>query len=221
MAIAFGHRTLLLLLALSTVILGGCASFTKRLEVSTVAKIHPSQTTRAQVEDRLGPPKETVVGANGVTVARYFFHEFRPVADVSVRAQWEHPGDILFRTLTLRYGSSNVVEEKLHDESVTPIYRTNAWFFAGPALTPESVKFIERDVAKETDVVAKLGEPAVRTFDGAQHPVLVWFSVRTRETRWADPTVQRLMVVLDANGVVRDYVLVENPLSEFEPLRLH
>src|ERR1051325_2513490 len=207
-------------LLLFAFVLAGCASFAKRLEVSTVAKIHPAQTARADVEKLLGRPKETVVSANGVTVARYFLHEFQRSTDASRQTQREHPGDVLFRTLTLKYGASDVVEQKLHDESVTPIYRTNAWFFAGPLLTPETIAFVQRGTTRENDLIARLNEPSSRTFDGQGRSMLIWFSIKTRETTWSDPAVQRFLVSME-NGVVRDYLLVEHALSEFEPLVLH
>src|SRR6185436_19085204 len=125
-----------LLLSFVAVSLAGCASFSKRLEVATVAKIRTRESTRKDVENLLGHPKETVTGANGITVARYFFREFRSSEYVSSHERHDHPGDILLRTLTLKYGVSNIVEQKLHDESITAIYRTNAWFFAGSSLTP-------------------------------------------------------------------------------------
>ncbi len=209
------------LVILPVLMIMGCASFTRRLEVSTVSKIQVQQTTRDEVEQLLGKPKETVLGANGVTVARYFFREFRRSSDVSYFERRYHPGDIRFRSLTLKYGKSNVVEQKLHDESMTPIYRTNAWFFAGPLLTPEKVAFMKRDFTNEGDLVGRFGEPSSRTFDSEGRPVLVWFHVQTRETRWSDPDVQRLQVLLDERRIVRDYVLVEHALSEFEPFTLH
>lgn len=199
----------------------GCASFAKRLEVVTVSKIQPAKTTRAEVEGWLGHSKETVTGANGKTVARYFFHEFQPSTDVSWNVRRFEPGRILSRTLTLSYGSSNVVEQKLHDESLTPIHRTNAWFSAGPGLTPESISFLKRDSTKEAEVVAKFGEPGSRTFDGEGRPMLIWFSVKTRQTSWSDPDIQKLLLVLDAGRVVRDFVLVEHAPSGFEPLVAH
>jgi hypothetical protein len=200
--------------------LAGCAAYSRRLEVATVRKVQPHHTTRAEVEDLLGHPKETVTSANGISVARYFFREFRRSTDVSPHKRREHPGDILFRTLTLKYGALNVVEQKLHDESVTPVYRTNAWFFAGPALTPQTVTFIQRGITADREVTARLGEPGSRTFDGEGRTVLVWFNVKTRESTWRNPDVQRLVVYLDERGIVRDYVLVEHRLSEFDPFTL-
>src|ERR1051325_5111166 len=205
-------------LLLFAFVLAGCASFAKRLEVSTVAKIHPAQTARADVEKLLGRPKETVVSANGVTVARYFFHEFHRSTEASRQTRREHPGDVLFRTLTLKYGASNIVEQKLHDESITPIYRTNAWFFAGPVLTAEVMTFIKRGASIEQEVIARLGAPSSRTFDGEGRTVLVWFGLKARETAWSNPDIQRLVVYFDDRGIVRDYVLVENKLSQFDPL---
>jgi hypothetical protein len=51
--------------------------------------------------------------------------------------------------------------------------------------------------------------------------VLIWFSVKTRETTWSDPDIQKLTLLLDESRVIRDFVLVEHAVSEFEPLTLH
>ena len=201
--------------------LTGCTAFTKRLEVSSVSKIQPGKATRAEVEARFGRPKETVLGANGKTVARYFFHEFQPSTDVSWNVRRFEPGQILFRTLTLKYGSSNIVEQKLHDQSLTPVHHTNAWFSAGPGLTPESIAFIKTGSTTEAEAVARFGEPSSRTFDGDGKRVLIWFSVKTRQTTWSDPDIQKLKLLLDERRVVHDFVLVEHAVSEFEPLTLH
>ena len=202
-------------------LLMGCASYAKRLETGTVSKIQPAVTTRSEVEARFGHPKETVLNSKGKTVARYFFHEFQPSTDVSWNVRHFEPGQILFRTLTLKYGSSNIVEQKLHDQSLTPIHRTNAWFSAGPGLTPESVAFIKPDTTKEAEALARFGEPSSRTFDGEGRPVLIWFSVKTRQTSWSDPDIQKLVLVLDESRLIRDFVLVEHAVSEFGPLTLH
>src|SRR5687767_131229 len=156
----------------------GCASAKRRLEVDRVSKVVSGQTTRAEAENLLGHPKETVLGANGISVARYYFHELQRSTDASRQGRRQHPGDILYRTLTLKYSRAAVVERKLHDESITPIYLTNAFYFAGPMMSEQSVSFITRDVTKEAEVIAKLGEPSSRTFDGEGRDVLVWFSVR-------------------------------------------
>jgi hypothetical protein len=202
-------------------VLAGCASYARRLEVSTVRKIEPRQSTRTDVERLLGRPKETVVGSDGNTVVRYFFHEFHRSSDASRYNRMNNPGLILFRTVTLDYTPSNIVLHKLHDESVTQIYRTNAWYHAGPTLTPESISFIKKGVHTENDLRPSLGEPASRTFDGNGHNVMLWFNIKTRENTWSNPTVQRLQVLLNDQFKVQDYVLVEHELAEFEPLTLH
>jgi len=205
----------------SGIFLVGCASFAKRLEVITVSKIQPTVTTRADVEQRLGHPKETVMGSNGKTVSRYFFREFQPSTEVSWNARRFEPGQILFRTLTLSYGTSNIVERKLHDQSITAIHRTNAWFSAGPGLTPESVAFIKPNSTTEADAVARFGQPSSRTFDGDGRSVLLWFGVKTRQDMWSDPDIQKLVLLLDERRIIREFVLVEHAESEFEPLTLH
>lgn len=186
---------------------GGCRSFDRRLEVYTVSKIQPGVTRRAEVEGRLGAPREICADAGGRNVFRYYFAEFQRSMDVSLHHRRFQPGHILFRTLTLSYGPSNQVARKLHDESFTPVHRTNAWFHAGPALTPDGTAFLWRKVTTEAEAVARLGEPTARTFDTAGRPRLVWLSLKTRETSWADPDLASLNVLFDEHGVVQDFGL--------------
>jgi hypothetical protein len=89
----------------------GCASPSRRLEVSAVRQITPGVTTTADVEKLLGKPNETVTGSNGKSVARYFFREFRASNDGRAYERREHPGDILFRTLSLRYGPAGALNK--------------------------------------------------------------------------------------------------------------
>ena len=199
----------------------GCTSMARRLEVPTVKQIVAGKTTRAEVEKRLGYPKESILGANGTTVARYFFHQFIRSTDASWVARRDHPGDILFRAVTLQYGASNIVEKKTYDETVTPIFQTNGWLFAGPDLSAANVSLIQRGVDGERDVVARLGEPTSRSFDTEGRTILVWISARMHQTRRNNFPAKRLMVVLRPIGIVGDYVLIESSLGQFEPLRLH
>lgn len=212
----------MLLIVVGLTFLAGCISMARRLEVSAVKQIVIGKTTEAEVERELGRPHERITSAGGFTVARYFFHEVHKSADVSRHVRREHPGDALFRTLTLGYGADKTVERKLHDESFTPVYRTNAWYFVGPVLTPESVSFIIRNVTMERELIRQLGVPTGRSFEPRGHTVLFWFHGHGRETRLASFETRKLITVLDTNSVVRDYVLVERPILEAtSPPSLH
>ena len=206
------RRAFLLTLAL-LLLLAGCAFYGKRLEVRTVSKIVPGQTTRAEVERRLGPP-QALTKTNSFLLTRHFFHGFEPSRDAGSHVRRWHPGDLLIRSLTLKYGAGDIVQRKLHDESVTAVYRTNAWYFAGPALSADAVAFIARGATTEAELIQKLGEPASRTFDVNGRACLVWFNLKRRVGSWSDLPVLRLEVRFDQD-IVQDYVLDEHVLSSF------
>ena len=191
---------------------GGCAFSARRLEVPAVAKIKVGSTTMTEVEKIFGRPNETVAGSDNKTVARYFFRELRVSHDVSPSERREHPGDILFRTLSLRYGPGPVIDQKLHDESLTPIYRHNGWYVAGPAVAPENLLFIHRNKTTAAELVDHLGEPTSRTLDNDGVETLIWFSVRARRDRLGDAEVQRLIVLMTDKHVVKDYAVVTHDL---------
>jgi hypothetical protein len=203
----------LLFFLAAVLVLPGCAFYGKRLEVGTIKKIVPGKTTRAEVERLLGPPR-AVIATNNVLLTRHFFHEIEPSRDASSHVRRWHPGDLLLRTLTVRYGPNDIVERKLHDESVTPIYRTNAWYFAGPSLSADTAAFIARGTTTEAELIHKLGEPGSRTFDVDGRVCLAWFSLKRRVRSWSDLPVQRLIVWLD-QGIVHNYLLDEYVLSAF------
>ena len=155
-------------------------------------------------------------------VARYFFDEIQETKDASRHAQREHPGDVLFRTLTLGYGANKIVKRKLHDESLTPVYRTNAWYFVGPILQPESISFITRNVTVERSLIRQFGTPSGRTFDSHGQDVLFWFQGRGRENSFMSFEGKKLIATLGTNSIVRDYLLVEQPTLDVDsPRTLH
>jgi hypothetical protein len=203
-------RRLILGLSLSLLLTGGCAVYDRRLEVDTVTRVRPGETTRKQVEKVLGPPREVVTLTNGF-LARHYFHGLRPSRDASRHHRKWQPGELLFRTLTLRYDDRQLLVRKLHDESVTPVFRTNAWLFAGSALTTETTSFVARGVTTGQELIRRLGEPASRTFETNGLPQLVWMSARVREKAWGDAIVDAFVVTLDERGVVGDFELKHDP----------
>jgi hypothetical protein len=200
-----GSASVILLLSATLV---GCISNARRLDVPSVAKIKVGATTTAEVEEMFGRPSETMIGPNERAVARYYFREFRAANDVRAYERHEHPGDILFRTLTLRYGPERIVEQKLHDESVTPIHRLNEWFSAGPTLLPENMNFMRKGATIKAEVIDRLGEPTSQTLDAQGLPVLIWVGGRVRRDRLANAEVRQLIVLLDERAVVKDYAIL-------------
>lgn len=191
----------------------GCASLARRLEVGTVTKIQAGVTRRADVEKLLGPPSETITGSDGKSVARYFFRELHKSSDVSWSERKEHPGDILFRTLSLCYGrsgSSPVVEQKLHDESFTPIRRFNHLYTAGPTLTPEGLIPLRKGVSTGAEMIDLMGEPTSRTLDEEGRTILIWFSLQAVRERFGDVEVRQLVAVLNERHVLKDYVVIKH-----------
>lgn len=196
----------------------GCASYARRLEVGTVKKVQAGVTHRAEVEKLLGPPSETITGSNGKSVARYFFRELHKSGDVSLYERKEHPGDILFRTLSLRYGSSGsspVVEQRLHDESVTAIRRFNHLYTAGPTLTPEALVPLRKNVSTAAEMIELMGEPTSRTFDEEGREILIWLSLQAVRERFGDVEVRQLVAFMGEHHVLKDYVVIMHDSRAF------
>jgi hypothetical protein len=191
----------------------GCQTKARRLEVAPVRKIVPGQTTMAEVEKAFGAPHERLTGSNGKTVARYFFGEPRLNNHVSRTERNNHPVDLVLRTLTLSYGSNLVIERKLHDESVTPVLRVNSRFNAGPGLRPANLNFLRRGETKKSELIEKLGEPTSTTFTPGGAPLLIWFSASYHADFVVDKEARRLIVELNNNSAVEDFIVADNDLD--------
>ncbi len=189
-------------------IFAGCVSSARRLEVSAVSRVKVGTTTTAQVEEMFGRPSETVIGPNERAVARYYFRQVRKVNDVRALERQEHPSDILFRTLSVRYGSGRVIDQKLRDESVTPVRRYNASYVAGPALMPENITFLQKNKTTRAELIDHLGEPTSQTFDVDGTPLLIWVSAKVRPDRLADAEVRQLIVLLNDRQAVKDFAVL-------------
>jgi hypothetical protein len=162
-----------------------------------------------EVEKKFGRPREKVTGANGTTVARYFFREPRINNHVDPYERREHPGDVIFRTLTLLSGPSPVIQRKVHDESVTAVRRYNGWYVAGASVLPENLTFMRKGETAKAELVDRLGEPTSRSFDKSGAEILVWLSFKGRRDSLANAEVRHLMVMLNEKLVVKDFAVVE------------
>jgi hypothetical protein len=203
----------LLLPAAIFVLNTGCTSTARRLHVAPVKKIIPSQTTIAEVEKVFGPPHERITGSTGRTIARYYYGEPRLNNHVDRLERRDHPADVICRTLTLLYGPGQVIDRKLHDESLTAVVRYNARFVAGPTLLPANLTFLRSGVTKKAELIGHLGEPTSTSFTVEGAPLLMWFSFTYRPNFVADREMRRLVVELDESLVVRDYAVFENDVG--------
>jgi hypothetical protein len=181
----------------------------RRLDVSSVKQIVVGQTTMPEVEKRFGRPQQKVTGANGTTVARYIFREPRINNHVDPEERRDHPGDVIFRTLTLLYGPSPVIQRKVHDESITAVRRYNGWYVAGASVLPENLGFLHKSETTKAELVDHLGEPTSRSFDNDGSEILVWLSFKGRRDSLANAEVRHLMVLLTEKLIVKDFAVVE------------
>ena len=162
-----------------------------------------------EVEQRFGRPQQKVTGANGTTVARYFFRGPRFNNHVDAYERREHPGDLIIRTLTLLYGPSPVIQRKVHDESVTAVYRYNGWYVAGPTVLPENLVFLKKGETAKAELVDRLGEPTSRSFDNDGAEILIWLSFKGRRDSLSNAEVRHLLVTLNEKLIVKDFAVVE------------
>jgi hypothetical protein len=210
---------IVLMLTFAALIGSGCASAGRRLEVSAVERIQPGVTTTADVEKMLGRPHEVVTGANGKSVARYYYSRFLLNTDASHSHVFHNPGDVLYRTLSLLYGRDLVIERKRHDESVTPIRGDERWLTLGPVLNADSLSWIQKGKTRKPELVEleRLGEPAAQSFEPEGSDVLVWVSGRQRRDSGLERDWRRLVVTLSRAGVVENLSVVQGDLPGLEP----
>jgi hypothetical protein len=191
----------------------GCQTSAKRLAVAPVKRILPGQTTMAEVEKEFGRPHERVASSDGRTVARYFYGEPRLNNHVSEIERWDHPIELVLRTLTLSYGSNSIIERKLHDESLTTTLRNNQRLEAGPRLKAGDLQFLRRGQTTKADLLAHLGEPTCTTFESDGLPLLMWFSGTYRLNFVTDSEAKRLVVKLKTDSTVDDFAVMDNDLD--------
>lgn len=201
-----------LLLVLCATLLTGCYTRARRLEVSAVSAVQVGTTTTAEVEKQFGRPNETIVGSNGKTVARYFFRELHLSKHVGRKERRDHPGDILFRTLTLLSGPGPVIRQKVHDESHTPIVRHNSDYITGPSMGPEYLVSIHKGQTTKAEVIESFGEPTSRTLAPDGTEVLIWIRSRARWLSLHNVEVHQLIVSLDEQQRVDDFAVVSHDI---------
>jgi hypothetical protein len=205
-------RCLFLVLA-GVLAFGGCQTATKRLTVPAVRKIVPEQTTMAEVEKMFGPPHERITGSNGRTVVRYYYGEPRLNNHVNATERYDHPADLILRTLTLEHGPDATIRRKLHDESVTPMLRTGLRLNAGPDLKPASLAFLKNGRTTKAELLAGLGEPTSTSFDTDGLPALMWFSGSYHVQHITGQEAKRLVVKLNLDSRLEDFAVMDNDLD--------
>jgi len=208
-------RTLLAVpFCLLLILFTGCASSGRRLEVSAVRQIKIGSSTVADVEKLFGRPAESVAGSDQQTVARYFYRRMNLNNDVRASERQEHPADILFRTLSLRFGPDQVIAQKLHDEIVIPVLCYSKWLHIGPAIGPDILGRIRKGVSTDVELVEILGEPTSRTFETDGKALLIWVSIQKRADGFHAIEARRLVVKLDDKRVVREYAVVSEDMDQ-------
>jgi hypothetical protein len=190
-----------------SILVSGCYSPARRLDVSAVKPITIGMT-RAEVERRLGEPREIQKGSNGAVVARYFFHEFHHSEEASRYGRFHNPGELLYRTLTVLYSANGLVEKKLHDESISSFHREwNGWVELGPPLTSKDFHITKgSDTGKS--LLERFGEPTVRTLNPNGQLVWQWLYFRGRPDRLGQPFA-RLLTVTFESDVVQNFTITD------------
>lgn len=193
-------------------IVAGCSTPARRLDVAPVRQIVPGNSTVQQVEEIFGPPPVKLTGANGKTVARYFHRTMFRSEEASRYERHWRPGELRVRTLSVLYSPAGLVEKKLHDESITPVHRSRDWLEAGPMLRPDEPAYIKRQLTSADDLIKRYGEPTSRALDTDGRTCLIWLYLKDRTDRLGQPVGRMLVVILDDQNLVLDHTLLEeNP----------
>jgi outer membrane protein assembly factor BamE (lipoprotein component of BamABCDE complex) len=201
-----------LLVAIAGLFLCGCLSSARRLEPSVIGRIKEGSSSRADVEKLLGRPEELLIGSNRKTRAYYDFIQPIISNDSSYHARRRNPGDILVRTLTLLYATDGSLEQKVYNETLTPVEQSRDYFMAGQRIGVATLDRLRKGNTTQEEVLALLGEPTVRTLTVEGHPLFIWYYAREDSHHHGmKRDFQRVLVWIDERGRVRDYGTFDNP----------
>lgn len=196
------------LLAVILLVAAGCHSPGRKLDPILMSQIQEGTTTRAEVESIFGAPKCVLTGANQKTLTRHNYQVNRPNPGWRGVAEG-NAGSILLRSLTALYGSNQVVEKLLFNESSTVVRRTRDGILIG--WSPDNVDFtkIIKNITSHGELLLWYGAPTVQTLTIDGERLLCWgfhqrgaFAIQRRD--------QEFQVILDEDNFVKNFAIMGN-----------
>ena len=185
-------------------LLAGCATNGGKLDVSTASEIHDGQT-QAEVHHLLGVPKSTESGPDGRKLE--IFSTVLPERAGANSAN-THRRTFEVRTLCVLYNPKGQVEQHVHNVGKAVSRRGfGKDVHVGQWLPPDKVAQVKRGM-ESYDVVGLLGPATVIGLTVRGDVIWSWINIETRNERFE--TVQEFQVVLDDNGRVKYFRMVEN-----------
>ncbi|MDB6025221.1 MAG: hypothetical protein JWM68_1444 [Verrucomicrobiales bacterium] len=183
----------LMFFVMAALLLGGCATPMQKLDPEAIARIKPKQTTRAEVEQLFGAPKNLISGSDGAKVAEYSIFRLSPPPINTVFA----------RSMSVLYDNRDLVRDVVHTEVHKTIEETQI----EPLLPPELV--IKLGITLEK-VNKRFGPPDFQTFTPEGGHVSEWYYTKVQRSHSAKNTFHRLIVITDDAGYVRNFRMAQS-----------
>lgn len=176
-----------------------------------VGRIHEGVTTRQEVEKQFGTPRSVVRGSNRQVLVLYEYGQIRPDAPSQSTSVLPTPiGTVRLRTLSILYNERNTVEKALFHQSATPYEQSMSSISAGNVVGEKELASIHCGETTASDLRKTLGPPMSKTLNVDGDLVLAWYYGKAAGRFVPNSKRQTLLVHVDANDVVRDYVVAGN-----------
>lgn len=183
--------------------LAGCISPGGRLEPSVVNRIVEGKTLRIEVEHLLGRPDHIWTGSERETVSDYIFKRFLPLPDPGANSDvvalvWQ-------RSVSVLYGSDNVVLKKTFYETERPIYSAHRRVWIGRALTSADLESVQVGQTSFTDLMRRWDRPSIKRLNLNGILIYTWDYARAKDTSGLNIKGQAIHVYFGNDGKVIDY----------------
>jgi hypothetical protein len=195
-------RVLLVLFLAAT----GCRTPAQKLEPSFISQIQEGTTTRAELEQIFGQPKRVFKGSNQKTLTLHKYQINRHNPGWRGFAEQE-AGSIVLRGLTVLYGTNQVVEKYLFDQSSTIVHRDGDGIVIGWSPAKADFTKIVKGITSHGELIQWYGAPTMRTLTIDGERELLWSFLRTTTRFQSDEREQEFHVILDNDDFVKDFGL--------------
>jgi hypothetical protein len=191
----------------AVLVFSGCAS-RPALQHDKLLQITQGQTTRAEVEQLLGPPDNAVSGSNQKTLTSY--------RDGSVQQKFHLLKDeykVFLLSAYFLFQPDGVLEKKLVSETATTSTAKFGVRTMGTPITAEQLAQVKPKEARFEEVAQILGQPVGEALMLDGQIMREWLFVR--ETLFSLPTAQVITGIFDYDtDVLQEYVIHDDVPDE-------
>lgn len=187
----------------------GCRTPAQKLEPSFIGQIQEGTTTRAELEQIFGKPKRVFRGANQKTLTLHKYQINRPNPGWRGFAERE-AGSIVLRGLTVLYGTNQVVQKFLFDQSSTIVHRDGDGIVIGWSPAKADFTKIVKGITSRGELIQWYGAPTMQTLTIDGERELCWSFLRATRQFRSDEQEQEFHVILDNDDFVKDFGMFGN-----------